>query len=41
MQYDITPHATKERIQWSEAGVYRVANGTIVDVRFYYKPPAA
>ena len=41
MQYDITPHATKERIQWSEAGVYHVQDGKIADVRFYYKPPPA
>ena len=41
LRYDITPHATKERMQWCEAGVYRIANGKITDVRFYYKPPAA
>lgn len=41
LRYDVTPHATKERHQWSEAGVYRVANGAIVDVRFYYQPPSA
>jgi ketosteroid isomerase-like protein len=41
MRHDVTPHATKKRGQWSEAGVYRVRNGKIVDVRFYYKPPDA
>jgi SnoaL-like domain len=41
MRYDVTPHATKERNQWCEAGVYRVRNGAIADVSFYYKPPAA
>jgi ketosteroid isomerase-like protein len=41
LKYDVTPHATKERIQWSEAAVYRVRQGKIADVRFYYKPPAA
>lgn len=41
MRHDVTPHATKERLQWSEACVYRVRGGTIADVRFYYKPPAA
>jgi ketosteroid isomerase-like protein len=40
-RYDLTPHATKERLQWCEAAVYRVANGKISDVRFYYKPAAA
>ena len=39
MRHDVTPHATKVRNQWSEAAVYRVRNGTIVEVRFYYKPP--
>ncbi len=38
MRHDVTPHSTKTRNQWSEAAVYRVRNGTIVDVRFYYKP---
>ncbi len=38
-RYDVTPHATKERSSWCEAGVYRVSNGKIADVRFYYKPP--
>ncbi len=41
LRYDVTPHATNERLQWCEAGVYRVADGKISDVRFYYKPPAA
>jgi limonene-1,2-epoxide hydrolase len=40
-RYDVTPHATNERLQWCEAGVYRVADGKINDVRFYYKPPVA
>ena len=39
MKYDVTPHPSGVRHQWSEAGVYRTANGKIVDVRFYYKPP--
>ena len=39
MQHDVTPHATQQRHQWSEACVYRVQNGKISDVRFYYKPP--
>ena len=39
--YDLTPHATKTRLQWSEAGVYRVRDGKIVEVRFYYRPPDA
>ena len=38
MRHDVTPHATKVRNQWSEAAVYRVRRGQIVDVRFYYKP---
>lgn len=38
MRHDVTPHATKHRHQWSEACVYRVRGGKIVDVRFYYKP---
>jgi ketosteroid isomerase-like protein len=41
MRYDVTPHATKQRHQWSEAAVYRVRDGKIADARFYYKPPAA
>lgn len=41
MRHDVTPHATKTRHQWSEAAVYRVRQGKIVDVRFYYKPPEA
>ena len=41
MRHDVTPHATKKRHQWSEAGVYRVRNGKVVEVRFYYKPPDA
>jgi hypothetical protein len=41
LKYDVTPHASKERHQWSEAAVYRVRNGKISDVRFYYKPPPA
>jgi ketosteroid isomerase-like protein len=41
MRHDVTPRATGERIQWSEAGVYRVRHGKIADVRFYYQPPAA
>jgi hypothetical protein len=41
MRYDVTPHATKQRHQWSEAAVYRTRGGKIVDVRFYYRPPAA
>jgi len=40
MEYDVTPHATKQRQQWREAAVYRIAGGKIVEVRFYYKPPA-
>ena len=40
MRHDVTPHATKERHQWSEAGVYHVRDGKIVDVRFYYNPAA-
>jgi len=40
MRHDVTPHATKKRHQWSEAGIYRVRDGKIVDVRFYYQPPA-
>jgi len=40
-KYDTTPHATKERMQWCEAAIYRVRNGQIADVRFYYKPPGA
>ena len=38
MQHDVTPHATKQRNQWSEAAAYRVRGGKIVDARFYYKP---
>jgi ketosteroid isomerase-like protein len=38
MRHDVTPHATKQRNQWSEAAIYRVRGGKIVDVRFYYKP---
>jgi hypothetical protein len=38
LEYDVTPHATHERHQWCEAGVYRIAGGKIADVRFYYKP---
>jgi len=41
MRYDVTPRATKQRHQWSEAAVYRVRDGQIADVRFYYQPPAA
>jgi hypothetical protein len=41
MRHDVTPHATKVRNQWSEAAVYRVRHGQIVDVRFYYKPAEA
>jgi hypothetical protein len=41
MEYDVTPHATKQRQQWREAAVYRVSGGKITDVRFYYKPPVA
>jgi hypothetical protein len=41
MRHDVTPHATKMRNQWSEACVYRVRSGRIVDVRFYYKPAEA
>jgi SnoaL-like domain len=40
MTHDVTPHETKVRHQWSEAGVYRVANGKIAEVVFYYRPPA-
>lgn len=40
MTHDVTPHDTKVRHQWSEAGVYRVAGGKIVEVVFYYRPPA-
>ena len=40
MRYDVTPQSTKQREQWSEAGVYRVRDGRITDVRFYYRPPA-
>lgn len=39
IEYDVTPNDTKRRHQWREAAVYRVAGGTITDVRFYYKPP--
>jgi len=39
--YDLTPHATKVRSQWSEAGIFRVHDGKIDDVRFYYRPPEA
>ena len=39
LEYDVTPHATKRRHRWREAAVYRVLNGKIADVRFYYKPP--
>ena len=38
MRHDVTPHATKRRNQWCEAGVYRVRDGAIADVRFYYRP---
>ena len=41
MLHDVTPHATKSRNQWSEAAIYRVRDGKIVDVRFYYKPADA
>lgn len=41
MRHDVTPHATDRRHQWSEAAVYRVRDGRIADVRFYYRPPAA
>ena len=41
LKYDVTPHSTQQRYQWAEAGVYRVRNGRITDVRFYYQPPAA
>ena len=41
MRHDVTPHATKQRNQWSEAAVYRVQNGKITEIRFYYKPPAS
>lgn len=40
MKHDVTPHETKQRNQWSEAGVYRVRDGRIAGVSFYYKPPA-
>ncbi len=40
-RYDVTPHASKQRYSWCEAGVYRVKDGKIADVRFYYKPPAS
>ena len=40
MKYDVTPHASGKRHQWCEAAIYRVADGKITDVRFYYKPPA-
>ncbi len=40
MRHDVTPQATKQRNQWSEAAVYRVRGGKIVDVRFYYQPAA-
>lgn len=39
MEYDVTPHDTKQRQQWREAAVYRVTGGKISEVRFYYKPP--
>ena len=38
MRHDVTPHATKQRNQWSEAAIYRVRDDKISDVRFYYKP---
>ena len=42
IEYDVTPHVTNEqRQQWREAAIYRIADGTITDVRFYYKPPVA
>jgi ketosteroid isomerase-like protein len=41
MEYDVTPHDTKQRQQWREAAVYRVTGGKISEVRFYYKPPVA
>jgi limonene-1,2-epoxide hydrolase len=41
MEYDVTPHDTKQRQQWREAAVYHVAGGKITEVRFYYKPPAS
>ena len=41
MKHDVTPHASKQRHQWSEACVYRVKDGKISDVRFYYKPAEA
>jgi len=28
-----------QRFQWCAAGVYRIANGALVGVRFYYQPP--
>ena len=40
MEYDVTPHDTKRRHQWREAGIYRVTDGKISDVRFYYQPPS-
>jgi limonene-1,2-epoxide hydrolase len=39
MTHDVTPHATGVRNQWSEAGVYRIKDGKITEVCFYYKPP--
>lgn len=41
MRHDVTPHATRIRNQWVEACVYRVRDGKITDVRFYYKPAEA
>ncbi len=38
LRYDQTPHGTHERQQWCEAAVYRIANGAIANIRFYYKP---
>jgi hypothetical protein len=40
-RYDVTPHATKQRHQWTEAPIYRVRDGRISDARFFYKPAEA
>jgi len=39
MEYDVTPHDTERRQQWREAAIYRVTDGKIGEIRFYYKPP--
>ena len=38
-QYDVTPKESGKRMQMDEVGIYKVANGKIVEERFCYLTP--